>query len=112
MSHGPVVLAAGGTGGHVFPAEALTRELMRRGHRLVFVTDRRGNAYSGALADVETYPVHAGGIAGAGFIGRLIQAVIRFINRWTSTKKHLQVIVERQKAIQATLEDQTDGTTR
>lgn len=71
MSHGPVVLAAGGTGGHVFPAEALTRELMRRGHRLVFVTDRRGNAYSGALADVETYPVHAGGIAGAGFIGRL-----------------------------------------
>ena len=49
---------------------------------------------------------------GAGYIGRLIQAVIRFINRWTSTKKHLQVIVEKQKTIQATLEDQTDGTTR
>ncbi|MEQ9199380.1 MAG: glycosyltransferase, partial [Rhodospirillales bacterium] len=47
MKTGPVVLAAGGTGGHVFPAEALARVLMRRGHRLIFVTDRRGGAYSG-----------------------------------------------------------------
>ncbi len=71
MKTGPVVLAAGGTGGHVFPAESLARVLMRRGHRLIFVTDRRGGAYSGALADVETHRVHAGGIAGAGFLGRV-----------------------------------------
>lgn len=71
MSDAPVVLAAGGTGGHVFPAEALAHELMRRGRRVVFITDRRGGAFSGALADVETYRVHAGGIAGAGFIGRV-----------------------------------------
>ena len=37
-----IVLAAGGTGGHVFPSEALARELKNRGHRLALLTDRRG----------------------------------------------------------------------
>ena len=37
-----VVLATGGTGGHVFPAEALAGELSARGFRLALVTDRRG----------------------------------------------------------------------
>ena len=43
-----VVLAAGGTGGHVLPAEALAAELRRRGCRLSVVTDRRGTAFGGA----------------------------------------------------------------
>ena len=34
MIEGPVVLAAGGTGGHMFPAAALARELGRHGHQV------------------------------------------------------------------------------
>ncbi|MCG8510982.1 MAG: glycosyltransferase, partial [Rhodospirillales bacterium] len=34
-----VVLAAGGTGGHVFPAQALAAELALRGNRAVLMTD-------------------------------------------------------------------------
>ncbi len=49
---------------------------------------------------------------GAGFIGRLIQAVIRFINRWTSTKQQLQVLVEKQQTVQSHLEETGDGPTR
>ena len=49
---------------------------------------------------------------GAGFIGRLIKAVIRFINRWTSTKQQLQVLVEKQQSIQTQLEETGDGPTR
>ncbi|AII49680.1 hypothetical protein KR52_11080 [Synechococcus sp. KORDI-52] len=49
---------------------------------------------------------------GAGFIGRLIKAVIRFINRWTSTKQQLQVIVDKQQTIQAQLDERTNGTNR
>lgn len=40
------VVAAGGTGGHLFPAEALARELSHRGWRIVLATDARGAAYA------------------------------------------------------------------
>jgi UDP-N-acetylglucosamine--N-acetylmuramyl-(pentapeptide) pyrophosphoryl-undecaprenol N-acetylglucosamine transferase len=40
------VVAAGGTGGHLFPAEALARELSTRGWRIVLATDTRGAAYA------------------------------------------------------------------
>ena len=36
---GPIVIAAGGTGGHVFPALALARGLMHDGQATHFVTD-------------------------------------------------------------------------
>lgn len=59
-----VVLAAGGTGGHVFPASALAAELTRRNVRLALLTDRRGDGFGGFLDSVETYHIAAGGIAG------------------------------------------------
>ncbi len=40
------VVAAGGTGGHLFPAEALSRVLNGRGWRIVLATDARGAAYA------------------------------------------------------------------
>jgi UDP-N-acetylglucosamine--N-acetylmuramyl-(pentapeptide) pyrophosphoryl-undecaprenol N-acetylglucosamine transferase len=66
-----VVLAAGGTGGHVFPAEALAAELLDRGVRLVLFTDRRGGAYGGVLGDVEMRFVRCGRMAGRNLIARL-----------------------------------------
>ncbi len=66
-----VVLAAGGTGGHVFPAEALAAELAGRGVRLSLVTDRRGGALGGYLGAVETHRIRAGGLAGKGVVARL-----------------------------------------
>src|SRR6266404_2717593 len=42
-----ILLAAGGTGGHLFPAEALGVELIKRGLRVRLATDARALRYSG-----------------------------------------------------------------
>jgi UDP-N-acetylglucosamine--N-acetylmuramyl-(pentapeptide) pyrophosphoryl-undecaprenol N-acetylglucosamine transferase len=45
-----ILLAAGGTGGHLFPAEALGGELMKRGLRVRLATDARALRYSGLFS--------------------------------------------------------------
>ncbi len=47
MSDRPVLLAAGGTGGHLFPAAALAQELRRRGLEVELATDLRAEKYGG-----------------------------------------------------------------
>jgi len=53
-----IVLSAGGTGGHLFPAQALAGELVRRGKRIVVMTDSRGRSYADAFpgARIEIVP--------------------------------------------------------
>lgn len=51
MSTAPLILlAAGGTGGHLFPAEALGVELIKRGLRVRLATDSRALRYSGLFS--------------------------------------------------------------
>jgi UDP-N-acetylglucosamine--N-acetylmuramyl-(pentapeptide) pyrophosphoryl-undecaprenol N-acetylglucosamine transferase len=66
-----VVLAAGGTGGHVFPAEALAAELISRGAALMLFTDRRGDLYGGTLGGLDSRTIRSGGIAGKGLLARV-----------------------------------------
>jgi UDP-N-acetylglucosamine--N-acetylmuramyl-(pentapeptide) pyrophosphoryl-undecaprenol N-acetylglucosamine transferase len=53
-----IVLSAGGTGGHLFPAQALAGELVRRGRDIVVMTDARFANYATAFpkAKIETVP--------------------------------------------------------
>lgn len=45
------VIAAGGTGGHMFPAQALAEVLLARGWRVVLSTDARGAGYAGGFPE-------------------------------------------------------------
>ena len=63
----PIVIAAGGTGGHFFPAETLASELVARGHRIALMTDARsGGLKSDVFAGHETFVLRGAGIAGRG----------------------------------------------
>ncbi len=65
-----IVLAAGGTGGHVFPAEALARELLGRGLRVALMTDSRGGKFSDDLP-IPVYRTRASSL-GTGLFHKLL----------------------------------------
>jgi len=68
----PFVLATGGTGGHVFPAQALAAELLRRGHAVVLVTDKsRGGGYHTRFPGVDLHFVRAASPTGRGVLGKV-----------------------------------------
>jgi UDP-N-acetylglucosamine--N-acetylmuramyl-(pentapeptide) pyrophosphoryl-undecaprenol N-acetylglucosamine transferase len=92
----PIIVAAGGTGGHLFPAEALAAALVQRGIAVHLATDRRAARYGEAFVDeavhviasatlrarnpfalIRTATTLAAGIAQAwALIGRLRPAVV------------------------------------
>jgi UDP-N-acetylglucosamine--N-acetylmuramyl-(pentapeptide) pyrophosphoryl-undecaprenol N-acetylglucosamine transferase len=73
-----ITLAAGGTGGHMVPAHALSAELKARGHGVMLITDERGSKIPGLFEDVPTHILPAGRLGG-GPIGivKAVRSVLR-----------------------------------
>ncbi|TIM81280.1 glycosyltransferase, partial [Mesorhizobium sp.] len=59
MSKGSILLAAGGTGGHLFPAEALAHELIRRGWTVHLATDARAERFAGQFPAEGIHPIQS-----------------------------------------------------
>jgi UDP-N-acetylglucosamine--N-acetylmuramyl-(pentapeptide) pyrophosphoryl-undecaprenol N-acetylglucosamine transferase len=94
--NGPFVLAAGGTGGHLFPAQAVAGELVRRGARVVVMTDGRGQNYSAAFPGAEIATVPAATFAGRGLFGRVTAMATIFAGVLAALLKFLRL---RPKAV-------------
>lgn len=65
-----IVLSAGGTGGHMFPAAALGRDLISRGYRVEVITDLRGTKFGNIFGDLPVHVIHAGTL-GKGITGKI-----------------------------------------
>ncbi|WP_375228154.1 UDP-N-acetylglucosamine--N-acetylmuramyl-(pentapeptide) pyrophosphoryl-undecaprenol N-acetylglucosamine transferase [Roseobacter sp. S98] len=83
-----LLIAAGGTGGHMFPAQALAEAMLSRGWRVKLSTDPRGARYTGAFPEgteievISSATFARGGLAaklaapfriGAGVLGALLK---------------------------------------
>ena len=73
MSAPLITIAAGGTGGHMFPAQALAEEMLRRGWRVKLSTDPRGARYTGGFPDaVDIEIVNASTFSRGGIKAKLL----------------------------------------
>lgn len=83
-----IALAAGGTGGHLFPAEALARELMARGHDVVIHTERRGAQYAQALAGIPHVVLPASSLEGG--IAAKVRAALTIFRGVLASRRDLR----------------------
>lgn len=76
MTGGLLVIAAGGTGGHMFPAQALAEAMLAKGWRVRLSTDERGARYAGGFPEpVEVQVVKSATFARGGPLAKLLVPV-------------------------------------
>ena len=83
-----IALAAGGTGGHLFPAAALAGELQARGHEVHLLTDARGLAYMGGFEGVDRTLIASGAVVGKG-IGHKLRSLLTIL--WGVVQAYLRL---------------------
>lgn len=68
-----LLMAAGGTGGHMFPAQSLAEHMLARGWRVKLATDARGARYTGAFPQgVEITQISSGTFARGGIVAKVM----------------------------------------
>ena len=73
MAQPLLVIAAGGTGGHMFPAQALAEAMLERGWRVKLSTDARGARYTGGFPHtVEIEQVASATFARGGLVAKAL----------------------------------------
>jgi UDP-N-acetylglucosamine--N-acetylmuramyl-(pentapeptide) pyrophosphoryl-undecaprenol N-acetylglucosamine transferase len=98
MTSKTIILAAGGTGGHIFPAEALAEVLRARGYAPELVTDHRFHHYNkssseGVLGEIPIHTIRAGNLSG-GILAKLksLVGIVRGVQQASRLIKKLDPV--------------------
>ena len=70
-----ILLAAGGTGGHMFPAGALAEKSKEAGYEVHLATDKRGMAYVSNLIPMELHQLPAATVYGGGLLALPLRVI-------------------------------------
>lgn len=81
-----IMLCAGGTGGHMFPAMALAHDLISRGRTIVLLTDKRGEKYIRAAVDGLAVRVISSATLPKGIAGK-IGGLISLTQGWLQSRR-------------------------
>ena len=73
-----IVITTGGSGGHIFPAEAIASALLKEGAEVAFITDKRGASFQG-LKNVPVYRLMAESVTGKSIFGKIWAAFKLYI---------------------------------
>jgi UDP-N-acetylglucosamine--N-acetylmuramyl-(pentapeptide) pyrophosphoryl-undecaprenol N-acetylglucosamine transferase len=92
-----LVIAAGGTGGHMFPAQALAEEMLRRGWRVTLSTDPRGARYAGGFPAAVRRAVMASASFQQG--GRLRRLAAPLLIGWGALSAVVAMLRDRPAAV-------------
>ncbi|WP_417464985.1 undecaprenyldiphospho-muramoylpentapeptide beta-N-acetylglucosaminyltransferase [Kordiimonas sp.] len=88
MTEAPyIVLAAGGTGGHMMPAEAVADVLTNQGCEVFLITDTRGDAIRNAMADANRLVLKTSSHASGGILSK-IRAACSIIKSTIQVRRH------------------------
>jgi len=78
-----IIITTGGTGGHIFPAEAIAKGLLEAGYQVIFMTDKRGATFR-KLNEVPTKVIWATSFSGQGILGKIKALFVNYIGMMQS----------------------------
>jgi len=88
-----IIFAAGGTGGHIFPAINLMKHFFEKGYEVVLVTDKRGNNFVNKYSKFKSYELKARTLTNKNFLGKILSLIMIFYSLLKSI-----IILKKEKA--------------
>ena len=88
-----IIFAAGGTGGHIFPAINLMKHFFEKGYEVILVTDKRGKNFINDYSKFKCYVLAAGTLTNKNILNKILSFFIIFYSILSSA-----IILRKEKA--------------